>query len=295
MAPFTPHLAEEMYQNLVRGHDESAPEGVHLADWPAADASKVDRALSDDTRLVMRVASLGRAARAKAQIKVRQPVAQLFVKLPTAAEERALERLAPQLLEELNVKELRIIRDQTDFLRFEVKPNLKILGQKYGKGVQEIAKALSSADEDQLSTIATAVAAGQNVDVAGHQLAPEELLVNGREKEGFASAEENGAVVVVSAEMTPELEREGLAREIVHRIQNLRKDAGFEIADRIRVYYQGDATVQGAMQAFDAYVRQETLAVNVLDAAPPSGATSETADLDGRGITLAVDRAGTAS
>ena len=117
---------------------------MHLTDWPVADASQIDRTLSEETRLVMRVASLGRAARAKAQIKVRQPVAELFVKLPTQAEEQALERLAPQLLEELNVKALRIVRDETDFLRFEVKPNLKLLGQKYGREVQDIAKALAS-------------------------------------------------------------------------------------------------------------------------------------------------------
>ncbi|HEX5369859.1 MAG TPA: isoleucine--tRNA ligase, partial [Dehalococcoidia bacterium] len=107
LAPFTPFLAEELYQNLVRSFEAATPESVHLTDWPQADQSKIDRALSADTRLVMRVASLGRAARAKAQIKVRQPVAELFVKLPTQAEERALERLAPQLLDELNVKALR--------------------------------------------------------------------------------------------------------------------------------------------------------------------------------------------
>jgi isoleucyl-tRNA synthetase len=143
LAPFTPFLAEEMHQNLVRWFDPAAPESVHLTDWPQADASKIDALLSDETRLVMR-ASLGRAARAKAQLRVRQPVAELFVKLPTKMEEHALERLAPQVLDELNVKALRVVRDETDFLRFEVKPNLKLLGQKYGREVQDIARALSS-------------------------------------------------------------------------------------------------------------------------------------------------------
>ena len=104
-----------------------------------ADAARIDRTLSEETRLVMRVASLGRAARAKASLKVRQPVQELFVKVPSQMEERALERLAPQVLEELNVKELRIVRDEADFLRFEVKPNLKMLGAKYGRDVQKIA------------------------------------------------------------------------------------------------------------------------------------------------------------
>src|SRR5438105_10967386 len=140
VAPMTPYLAEDLYQNLVRSFDADAPESVHLCDWPTADASKIDRVLSEETRLVMRVASLGRAARAKAGLKVRQPVAELFVKLPTRVEEAALARLAPQLLEELNVKELRIVHDEIDFLRFEVRPNLKLLGQKYGREVRDITK-----------------------------------------------------------------------------------------------------------------------------------------------------------
>jgi isoleucyl-tRNA synthetase len=291
LAPFTPFLAEEMYQNLVRSFDDGAPESVHLTDWPEADTSKIDQALSDETRLVMRVASLGRAARAKAQIKVRQPVATLFVKAPSAMEEHALERLAPQLLEELNVKELRIVRDETDFLRFEVRPNLKLLGKKLGAALRDVSAELASKPDGELSHIATEVGAGRRVSVAGHELAPEELLVSGREKEGFASAEEAGLVVTVSTEMTPELEREGLAREIVHRIQNLRKDAGFEIADRIRVYYAGDGVLREAMRAFDEYVRTETLALEAIESAPVAGAHTETAAIDGRDVTLGVVRA----
>jgi isoleucyl-tRNA synthetase len=291
LAPFTPFLAEEMYQNLVRSFDASAPQSVHLTDWPTADMSKVDRALSDETQLVMSVASLGRAARAKAQLKVRQPVAELFVKVPTALEEHALERLAPQLLDELNVKALRIVRDETDFLRFEVKPNLKLLGQKYGRDVQAIAKALESMPDDALSDVARAVQERLAVEVAGKTLEPDELLVNGREKEGFASASDDGVVVIVSTEMTPELEQEGLARELVHRIQNLRKDAGFEIADRIRTYYAGDGDLRDVMQRFGDYVRQETLSVAVEEAAPPPDAHSESANVDGREVTLGVVRA----
>jgi isoleucyl-tRNA synthetase len=291
MAPFTPFMAEDIYQNLVRSFDDAAPESVHLCDWPVSDASKIDARLADETRLVMHVSSLGRAARAKAQIKVRQPVAELLVKLPSAQQEQALERLAPQLLEELNVRALRVVRDQADFLRFEVKPNLKLLGQKYGSGVKEIAQELASADEARLAEIAAAVTAGGAVMVAGRALAPDELLVNGREREGFASAGEHGKVVIVSTEMTPELLREGLAREIVHRIQNLRKDAGFEIADRIRTYIAGDDDVRDALRAHDAYVRAETLSVEIIEAAPPDGAQVDATAMDGHEVTIGVVRA----
>ncbi|HXK33749.1 MAG TPA: DUF5915 domain-containing protein, partial [Dehalococcoidia bacterium] len=293
LAPFTPFLAEEMYQNLVVGlwsGDGTPAQSVHLTDWPVSDAALIDRALAEETRLVMRVASLGRAARAKAQIRVRQPVAEIFVKLPTRLEEEALERLAPQVLEELNVRDLRIVRDESDFLRFEVKPNLPVLGKKYGKGVREIARALGSMKDDELAAVARAASAGEPVDVAGHTLEPGELLVNGREKEGFASAEEGGAVVIVSTELTPELLQEGLAREIVHRIQNLRKDAGFEIADRIRTYYAGDGEIAAVMQRYGDYIRQETLSVDLSPDAPPDAIHDETAEIDGHTVTLAVVR-----
>ncbi|HZP56633.1 MAG TPA: isoleucine--tRNA ligase [Dehalococcoidia bacterium] len=296
LAPFVPFLAEAMHQNLVRGFDEAAPESVHLADWPDADAAAIDRRLSEETRLVMRVASLGRAARAKAQIKVRQPVAELFVKLPSALEEQAIERLAPQVLDELNVKALRVVRDEADFLRFEVKPNLKLLGQKYGREVQDIAKALAAMGDRERAEVARRVGAGQAVEVAGKTLAPEEVLVAGREREGFASAEEGGIVVIVSSELTPELVREGTAREIVHRIQNLRKDAGFEIADRIRTYYRAEdgveahAALRDVVGAWGDYIRQETLSVDLSDDAPPHGVHSETAEIDGQRVTLAVVR-----
>jgi len=290
LAPFTPFMAEALYQNLVRASDAAAPESVHLADWPLSDAARIDQRLSDETRLVMRVASLGRAARAKAQLRVRQPIAELYVKLPTQMEEHALERLAPQLLDELNVKALRIVRDETDFLRFEVKPNLKLLGQKYGRDVQEIARALQAMPDAELSRIARQAGAGESVQVAGKTLAPDELLVNGREKEGFASAEENGTIAVVSTELTSELVQEGLAREIVHRIQNLRKDAGFEIADRIKTYYAASAPLSAVMAAYAPYVQQETLSVALSSDAPEHGVHSETANIDGHEITLSVVR-----
>jgi isoleucyl-tRNA synthetase len=292
LAPFTPFLAEEMYQNLVdrgQGTGDSIS-SVHLVDWPVADRGRIDTTLSDETRLVMRIASLGRAARAKASLKVRQPVAELYVKLPTRMEEHALQRLAPQVLEELNVKELRIVRDETDFLRFEVKPNLKALGLKYGREVQKIMAALQTMPDDRRNDIARTVSNAQTVEVAGRTLQPDELLVAGHEKEGFASAEENGAVVIVSTDLTPELLREGLARELVHRIQNLRKDAGFDIADRIRTYVAADEEITSVLHDHETYIKQETLSEELVPGSAPANAHEESGEIDGHAVTLAVVR-----
>lgn len=224
LAPFTPFVSEAIYQNLVRSVDREAPESVHLAEWPEADESLVDRGLMDDTRLVMRVVSMGRAARSKAGIKVRQPLSRVVVKPRYPVEAQTLKRLKDQVVDELNVKELVTVSSDSEL-------------------------------------------------------------------EGLAQAsDEAGYVVALDTTLTPELEEEGLARELVHRIQNLRKAAGFEISDRIAVFYCGWDRLRDVFTKHEAYVRQEVLAENVVEAAPPPEAYSEQQKVDGRVVTLAVLR-----
>jgi isoleucyl-tRNA synthetase len=285
LAPFMPFLAEELYQNLVRGQDGDAPASVHLCDWPRADASLIDQVLNDEVRLVMRLASLGRSARSKAGVKVRQPLPRVFVKTRAQVEEDALRRLEAQLLDEINVKELIAIHDESDFLRYEVRPNLPVLGPKYGAAVGEIRQALASQDA---MAVAAAVAEGHGVEAGGYRLEPDELLVTTVEREGFASAQEAGYVVVVDTEVPPELLDEGLARELVHRIQNLRRDAGFDISDRITTYWQGDDDVRRVLAAHAAYVQGETLSVALVEGEPPGAAHRAEQTVDGHQVTLGV-------
>ncbi|MCH8995070.1 MAG: class I tRNA ligase family protein, partial [Chloroflexi bacterium] len=325
LAPFIPFIAEELYQNLVRSHDGSAslttggsaslttggsaslttggdaPASVHLCDWPEANAGLVDQGLNDEMRLVMRLASLGRSARSKAGIKVRQPLPRVFVKLRSTAEEEALRRMEAQLLDELNVRELVSIQDESDFLRYEVKPNLPLLGPKYGADIGKIGEALA---EQDAAAVAAAVAQGRAVEVAGHQLEPGEILVSTAEREGFASAQEAGYIVVVDTEVPPELRDEGLARELVHRIQNLRREAGFDIADRITTYWQarlpdgqGDPST-GSGQALRRvierhadYIMGETLSLSLVEGDPPSEAHRSEQTVDGHKVVLGVERA----
>jgi len=287
MAPFTPFICEEMYRNLVRSWDASAPESVHLTDWPQADASLVDARLSEETRLVMRLASLGRSARSKAGIRVRQPLPAVFVKVRSRAEAEAVRRLEGQLLDELNVKRLDVIEDATAYFDYEVKPNLPVLGPKFGRDMGEIVRGLAALDPND---VARKVEGGQPVEVGGRTLEANEVLVSVRPRAGFAVAEEGGYAAVVSTALTPELEDEGLARELVHRLQTMRKDAGFEIADRIRTWYRGDARIGDVMARFGDYVRQETLSVDLAEGEPPAGAFAQEQRLDGRTVTLAVQR-----
>ena len=289
MGPFTPFLSEELYQNLVRSLDSAgSPPSVHLCDWPEADASLIDVALNDDVRLAMRLTSLGRSARSKASIKVRQPLPQVFVKVRSNAEVDALQRIEPQLLDELNVRALVIIQDESDYLRYEVRPNLPVLGPKYGKAVAEIRKALEAQDPN---AVAAAVAEGRAIEAAGHQLGPDELLLTTVEREGFASAQEGGYIVVVDTEVPPELRDEGLARELVHRIQNLRRDAGLDISDRITTYWQGDDDIRRVLTAHEDYVKNETLSLELVAVDPPADAHRTEESVDGHDLVLGVRKA----
>jgi len=300
MAPMMPFLAEAMYQNLVRSWSDSrasrqergpggevTPESVHLRDWPAADASLIDANLSTAVRAVQRLVSLGRAARSKANIRVRQPLGAVYVRLQTSAEAAAVQPLADQVLEELNVKQLHIIQQDSDFFEYQVLPNLPVLGPKYGREVGRIQAALRDADK---AVLVREVSAGRAVTLDGFELQPDELLVSMSGKPGYAVAEEAGYAVAVTTEITPELADEGLARELVRRIQEMRKSAGFDISDRIRVAHDGDAEVARVLDSpqWRAYVAQETLADAIAPGA--NGAYTEQHDIDGRHVTLAVEK-----
>ncbi|HZU77236.1 MAG TPA: DUF5915 domain-containing protein, partial [Dehalococcoidia bacterium] len=287
MAPLAPFVADELWQNLVRGVDGAAPESVHLADWPAVQRELIDEGLSRDVRLVMRVSSLGRAARAKAQLKVRQPLRELLVQVRSPDEGEALQRLAPQVLDELNVKALRVIESEAGVLDYQIRPNLPKLGPKYGRELGQINRALAGAEP---AAVAAAAAAGRPITLDGYTLEPDEVLVTVKERRGFAVAQEAGYTVALDTAVTPELADEGLAREIVHRLQTLRRDAGFEIADRIVAYYAGDEDVRRVMQRFADYVAAETLAVELVAGEPVPGAYAERQSVDGREVTLGVER-----
>ncbi len=261
MAPMTPFLAEEMYQNLVRGMDDSAPESVHLCDWPVADESLIDNELSTSVRLVQRIVSLGRAARAKANIKVRQPLSAAYVRTLSPAEIPVVNKFAEQIMEELNVKGVYPVEQASDYFTYKLQPNLQVLGPKYGKDLPRIKQALSEADQ---ASVALEVMSNHNVQLAGFELLPDEVQVHSSGKAGYAVAEEAGYAVAVSTEITPELADEGLAREIVRHVQDLRKAGAFDISDRILLECTADSDLQRVIEAWRTYIGSEVLASNIV-------------------------------
>ena len=275
MAPLAPFISEEMYQNLVRSANPDAPESVHLADYPVSDASLVDDRLSQATRLAMKVSSLGRSARSKAGVKVRQPLSRALVKLGTQEDEALLEQVASQIVDELNVKEVALIDKEEDVLDFQVRLNMALAGSKFGAEVRNVGDALSGGDP---VAIALRVRGGSAVEVGGYELQPEEITVATSDKVGFSSAVEPSLMVAVSTELTQELAQEGVARELVKpprrrkaRIQNMRRSAGFDIADRIVTFYSGGEALAEVMQRFSDYIKHETLSEDLTEGAAPGG------------------------
>ena len=265
LAPFVPFTAEALHQNLARRVDPAAPVSVHLTDWPApGELGPPERRLLEDMALVMRLAALGRAARAMADLKLRQPLARATVAVRAPEEAEALARLGEHLTQELNVKALEVVADEGALVTYRLRPVLPVLGPRYGPRVQAIRAALQAADA---AAVAARVAAGEPVELAvdGETilLAPDELEVRAEPRPGEATAGEGGYVVSVATALTPELVTEGVARDLVRRIQQLRKDAGFEITDRVALTLDAPEPVRRAVEAWRDYVMGETLATSL--------------------------------
>jgi isoleucyl-tRNA synthetase len=293
LAPFMPFLAEEMYQNLVRSVDATAPESVHLCDYPQANEAFIDKGLVEETRLVMRLVSLGHGARNQAGIKLRQPLAQALFKVRSGREAECLHRLADQVLDELNVKELVILEDPGQVVNYIINPVAHLLGKKYGALFPSIRRALAELDPAEL---ARRVQAGESVtlEVEGQTvtLLPEELEVRTEAKEGYAVAGEAGYLVAVTTALDKNLIQEGLARELVRRIQTMRKEAGFRIEDRIVTYYQASPGLCEVLEALGQYIQSETLSTKLIEGEPPAEASTQTFAIEGEEITLGLVRVG---
>ena len=268
LSPFMPFLTEELYQNLVRSVNQQAPLSVHLCDWPQVNESLVDEQLTRETHLVMRIVGLGRAAREKAQIRVRQPLNALHVRVPSLAEEEALRRLDNQILEELNINHLELMSEDSDMLTYTLKPQVKILGPKYGPLVQKILaffKTINAHETQQaaelLSTTGTLRLALGEQEV---ELTADEVEVIATARSGFVTAEERGYIVALETTITPQLREEGLVRDLTHFVQDMRKKAGLNIEDHIGLALYTDAELANMLTGYMHEIQAETLADNLL-------------------------------
>ncbi|MGM9991775.1 MAG: isoleucine--tRNA ligase [Candidatus Bruticola sp.] len=276
-APFTPFLAEEVWRNLVPAVNPRAPESVHLSSWPQFDQSKFDAQLLQDGNTAMQVISIGRSARVASKQKVRQPLSEVLIGVAAEADRRSVERFQAYVLDELNVKSIKFLSAEQNFLDYIVKPNLPAVGPRYGKLLGAIRKELSS---DKAKQIALQSLAGQEVklDINGTEvsLAPSDLLIEVKSPEGYAASVEGSFVAAVSTVITEELRLEGLARDLVRNIQELRKSSDFKINDRIDTWLEGawDDLLK-AVEVHRISIMNDTLSLSLsTDEAAPSDACS---------------------
>jgi isoleucyl-tRNA synthetase len=291
IAPILPFTAEEMYQNLVRSVDANAPESVHLCAYPHGNPAWQDDQLVEDVATLRRVVSLALAARNEANVKVRQPLPRLLVKPASAHERDVLTRMRAQLLHELNVKRLEFVEDEAALQSVTVKPHFAKLGPKYGKRVPQIQRALAAADAH---SIAARVAAGEAVELSVDgepvTLAPEDLSIERKPAAGLVVVSDNGCLVALDTTVTPELVHEGMARDFVRHVQELRKKADFHVADRIAIRYVADSTVEQALRGHADYIRQETLADELAAGELTNGAVTTTLRLGERPVQISILR-----
>ena len=283
-APFTPFMSETMYQNMVRTVDKSAPESIHLCDWPKKDESFIDPELEANMAAVLDIVVLGRSARNAANIKNRQPVASMYV------QGKALSDMYVSIIaDELNVKEVRFVDDASSFISYRVKPQLKTLGPRYGKLLPKINQYLAG------EGVGNAVVAAHNrgesykFDIDGTEisLAAEDVLVSTEENAGFVTVTEHDLSVVLDTNLTPELIEEGFVREIVSKVQTMRKEAGFEVTDHIVLSHHGNSLSEGIFARHGAEIAADTLADSI-----KLGSAGYVKDweINGESVTLGVEK-----
>jgi isoleucyl-tRNA synthetase len=291
LAPFVPFVSEVIYQNLVRTCDPRAPESVHHCLWPRVDTARLDAGLTRDMALVQKLVSLGHAARSRSNRKVRQPLTEAAFAVPSSEDHRTVERYADLIRDELNVKSVRLLDAATEVVDFRLNPLPKQLGQKHGSRFPAIRAALLALEAERaaaelLSGRPLAVTVGgENVEVL-----PEEVEVRLEAHAGLSAAAEGAYIAALRTELTPELEREGLARELVRRIQDLRKESGFNVEDRIHVEYAASERLAEAIVAHRAYVAGEVLAERLESRAEPRGEAVADLEFDGERVRVGLQR-----
>ena len=273
LAPSMPFLADELYQNLVRSVDGNTPESVHLAEWPKVLPEMIDESLNRDMALVMKLVSLGHSARQKANRKVRQPLAEVAFSLGNANERKAVETYADLFTDELNVKHVRLLDAATEAVSHTVKPLPKQLGQKYGNKFPALQKAILALNAEEVAhTLISGHAVKVMLDGDEYGILADEVEVKAQAKEGFAVAEDGPYVAALVTELTPELIQEGMAREFVRRVQDLRKSSDLDVADRIDLFIEASAGLRSAIEAHVDYITAETLTSDLQFVNPPKDA-----------------------
>lgn len=259
IAPFVPFIAEEIYQNLVVNLDKTEKESVHLCLWPEMNENKIDKKLENEMDLAYSIVKLGRSARNSSNIKNRQPLSEMLISVDTLPE-----YYGDIVKEELNVKQVVLGAEMSEYVDFEIKPNLPVLGKEYGKLIPRIKEEIAKKNQmDLANKVKNGGTEYIQIDDTEIGLNSENLLVTMQGKEGFAFAGEGEIGVVLDTHITPELKEEGYLREILSKVQNMRKDKGFEVLDRINLYVANNEELEKVVKKYEEVIKHDTLADNI--------------------------------
>ena len=284
-APMIPFMTEDIYQNLVRNIDKSAPESIHLCDFPEYDKKLIDKELENDMEEVLDIVVLGRACRNTANIKNRQPIGMMYVKAPEALSDFYIDIIE----DELNVKKVEFTDDVAAFTAYSFKPQLKTLGRRFGKNINAVREILANIDGSKaMAELKETGSLKITVDGSEESLAEEDLLIESAHKEGFESNSDYGITVVLDTNLSEELIEEGFVREVISKIQTMRKDSDFEVMDHIKVSCEGNDKIAKIITDNESTIKDETLADEV-DTNFADGNTKEW-NINGEKVTLGVKK-----
>ncbi len=258
-APFVPFMTDEIYQNLVVGLDKDAPESVHLCLWPEVDEKLINKNLEDEMDLAYKIVKLGRSARNLSNIKNRQPLSKMLISIDTLPE-----YYSSIVKEELNIKEIEFGAEMSDYVDFEIKPNLPVLGKEYGKLIPKIKEEIGKRNQMNLANIVRN-GGTEYIEIDDTQIGlnSENLLITMQGKEEFSFSGEGEIGVVLDTHITPELKEEGYVREILSKVQNMRKDKGFEVLDNINLYISGNKKLEEIIKKNEELIKHDTLTIEI--------------------------------
>ncbi|HTP79561.1 MAG TPA: isoleucine--tRNA ligase [Bacteroidota bacterium] len=291
-APIAPYLTDELFRNLTSVCRTDESPSVHLSFLSVSDPALVDRTLEHRMERAMRIVALVRAMRMKSNLKVRQPLKRVLIPVHGPEDRRELEQMRDVILDEINVKAIEYVTDESGLVRYKAKPNFRSLGKKFGKSVQPIAQRIRTMSAEEIRQLQKEGRISLAVEGEERALEPEDVEVVHEDIQGWLVESEGNLTVALDTELSEDLIDEGLAREFVNRVQNLRKDSGFEVTDRIRIYYRSSDRLARALQRLDAYIRRETLATEVLASSKPGNGTMRFTeeDINGEQTEVAVEK-----
>lgn len=294
LAPFVPFVTEEIYQNLVRAVNSTTHASVHHCDWPTVDPIFIDETLTRHGSLVKRLVSLGHAARNQANRKLRQPLAEAAFHVRTKEEAKVVERNAVLIAAELNVKCVRLLDTVSEAVNLRLNPLPKQLGRKYGALFPKIRQQILNLPDEETEKAALKITRGEPIEVTiddqMYQINPDEVEVRIEAHEGFSAAADGPYVTALDTTLTPELEMEGMAREFVRRVQDLRKQSSLRVDDRIRLYYEGSEILQEAISNHQEYILEETLSESIQEGTVPSRSSKEEYKIGDEHLRIGLER-----